>query len=134
MAKSKPTTAPLPVVPDALQDQDQTRLRAFLSKVRPLSGSTGHEDLYWEGRSLIEGLALNCELGLDDDQWSLEQCGAVLKFLTVIEPVKGECYCGGFDREAQGISITCGHHIILESIGWSLQRLAEPANKRKGAA
>ena len=46
-----------------------TRIRALLARTRPLSGNEVPEVYYWEGRSLIEGLALAFDLGDDHYHW-----------------------------------------------------------------
>src|SRR5260221_10503054 len=99
-------------IPDPIVDRPGTRIRAFLARTRPLSGNET-PNVYWEGRSLVESLALSYEImTVDDYEWTLPQCATVLEFLQVIEPAKGHCFCGGFDSEAGGISTTCGHHLI----------------------
>jgi hypothetical protein len=134
---AKPKISAVPALDHPL-DAPHTRLRAFLAKTRPLTGNEV-PNVYWEGRSLIESLALSYEtreyeaIG-PDPEWTLEKCATVLAFLQVIEPVKGHCFCGGFDREEHGISITCGHHIILGNLEEQLLHLAARDRKRKRAA
>jgi hypothetical protein len=116
---------------DAPSDRPCTRIRAFLARTRPLSGNET-PNVYWEGRSLIESLALTYEImTVDDYEWTLPQCALVLAFLQAIEPVKGHCFCGGFDREA--VSTTCGHHLVLQQIEDQLRRIGPQVKQRKRA-
>jgi hypothetical protein len=111
------------------EEREATRIRAFLAKVRPLSGNEV-ADSYWEGRSLIEGLALAFELADEDYHWDAINCAAVLAFLHSIEPVKGSCFCHDDSR----VSLTCGFHAVLEFMADELRRQGAPAKKRKRAA
>jgi hypothetical protein len=125
----KPATA---VTAESPKDRPSTRIRAFLSVVMPLRGCCfGDDEVFLEGRSLIEGLAVAYEVEADH-QWDLLQIAAVVRFLNCIEPVKGVCYCG--DTLLHGVSLACGHQAILDTIEDELRRLAEPVRKPKRAA
>jgi hypothetical protein len=64
-------------------------------------------------------------------EWDLRECAAVVKFLNSIEPRKGICYCGS--KLHKGVSLSCGHQVILETIEAELLRTAAavPAKKRR---
>jgi len=110
---------------DAIEDRPSTRLRAFLARTRPITGCEC-PNVYWEGRSLIESLALSYEImTVDDYEWTLPQCALVLSFLQAIEPAEGHCFCGGFDSAPYAISTTCGHHLILQQLQDQMDRLSD---------
>ena len=118
---------------DAPTDRPSTRIRAFLARVRPMVGNEC-PDVYWEGRSLIESLALSYDTKETDDyEWTLPQCALVLAFLQAIQPAKGHCFCGGFDTEAEGISTTCGHHLILMHLQEQMDRLSDASEAKEVA-
>jgi hypothetical protein len=113
------------------EERESTRIRAFLAKVKPLSGTTcGEYDEYWEGRSLIEGLALAFETGDDTYRWHALDCAAVVNFLHWIEPVNGSCFCNDDSR----VNATCGFHAVLEFMADEMRRLAQKPKGRKRAA
>jgi hypothetical protein len=87
--------------------------------------------VYWEGRSLIECLALAFELADDDYHWDAINCATVLKFIGVIEPITGHCFCN--DRSTSEVNATCGLHVILDFMAAPLQRVV-PRPSRKGRA
>jgi len=72
--------------------------------------------VYWEGRSLIESLALAYETQADYD-WTLSQCATVLGFLSSIEPTAGNCIC----NDPSEVNATCGLHILYEYIAERLR-------------
>ncbi len=86
------------------------RLRALLARTRPLVGSNVAAD-YWQGRPLIEHLALALETGTECE-WSLSDCARVLRFLAFIQPTEGSCICD--DRS--DVNATCGLHVIYGEI------------------
>lgn len=106
-----------------------TRIRALLARTRPLSGNEVR-DVYWEGRSLVEGLALAFDLGDDIDSWDVIKCATVLEFLSTIEPVAGTCFC----NDPSEVNATCGFHVILDYMANELRHAAPRAKGRKRAA
>jgi hypothetical protein len=87
-----------------------TRIRALLARTRPLSGCDyGGDATFWNGRGLIEELALAHETQTEL-HWSAKQCADVLMFLHSIEPTDGNCFCND-DSE---INATCGFHEVRE--------------------
>jgi hypothetical protein len=110
-------------------DEKATNIRALLARTRPYAGSEV-PDVYWEGRSLIEGLALD----LDDDHyhWDAVNCATVLEFLRTIEPTAGNCFCD--DRSQSEANATCGFHVILRFMANELRRVAAKPRVRKRAA
>jgi hypothetical protein len=104
-----------------------TRIRALLARTRPLTGNEV-PDVYWEGRSLIEGLALAFDLAGDhyawDHHWDAINCATVLGFLSVIEPTAGNCFC----NDQSDVNATCGFHVILDFMADELHRAAEVAH------
>jgi hypothetical protein len=115
------------------QDREEsTYIRALLAKTRPLSGSE-IPDVYWEGRSLIECLALAFELADDDYHWDAINCATVLKFIGVIEPITGHCFCN--DRSNSEVNATCGFHVILDFMAAELRRVVpQPRSRKRGEA
>jgi hypothetical protein len=112
-------------ITDPIEERPATRVRAFLARTRPIVGCET-PNVYWEGRSLVESLALSYDTKETDDYlWTLPQCAVVLSFLQAIQPSKGHCFCGGFDSEEGGISTTCGHHIILMHLTDQMDRLSD---------
>lgn len=118
------------------EEYESTRIRAFLAKVKPLEGCTiGESDEYWEGRSLIERLALAREVNVNAKgyHWDAIECATVLHFLHSIQPVKGTCFCHDDSR----VNATCGFHAILEFARDEVRRMAPPkpkARKRTSSA
>ena len=86
-------------------ERPSARLRALLARSRPLEASEV-PDVYWEGRSLIENLALayECETPY---AWSVADCATVLCFLAVIQPTAGNCICD----DPSEVNATCGLHM-----------------------
>jgi hypothetical protein len=104
-------------------ERSGTRIRAFLSKVKPLSGCTfGEQDEFWEGRALIEQLAVSYDVQSDEYRWDALQCATVIDFLSMLEPVKGTCFCRD-QIEELGVSTTCGFHIILQFAAEEMRRI-----------
>jgi hypothetical protein len=91
------------------------RLRALLARTRPLEGNEV-PNVYWQGRSLIEELALAYETETDYD-WSLPQCATVLGFLGSIQPTGGHCIC----NDQSEVNATCGLHVLYEFIAARLR-------------
>jgi hypothetical protein len=89
-------------------EHPSARIQALLARTRPLSGNEVRE-VYWEGRSLVESLALAYQTGTDCT-WTLEQCATVLEFLATIEPTSGQCFC----NDPSEVNATCGFHTLLE--------------------
>jgi hypothetical protein len=104
---------------DSIGERPGTRIRALLARTRPLTGNEV-PDVYWEGRSLIEGLALAIDLGDDDYHWDAINCATVLQFLSAIEPTAGNCFC----NDPSDINATCGFHVILNFMADEMRRLA----------
>lgn len=101
---------PKPLTDAWPEERESTRIRAFLAKVMPLNGGTfGESNEYWEGRSLIEGLALAFDLADEDYHWDTINCATVLGFLSGIQPVKGSCFC----HDNSDVNLTCGFHAVL---------------------
>jgi hypothetical protein len=105
---------------------ESNRIRAFLSKVRPLSG-VAETDKYWEGRSLIEQLALAFDVQDEAYHWDPMQCAAVLDFMHWIQPAKGTCFC----NDDSVVNATCGLHVILAFAADEVRGLAPKAKERK---
>ena len=98
-----------------------SRIRALLARTRPLSGCDyGGDKTFWNGRGLIEELALAHDTE-SDLHWSAAQCADVLMFLHSVEPTDGHCFCND-DSE---ISATCGFHEILEFMEVELRGQAD---------
>jgi hypothetical protein len=128
-------------------NDDVSYIRGFLAQVKPLEACEV-DDEYFEGRSLIERLALALEANTDQDlplgegriaaaaknyQWDATQCATVLGFLTLIQPVKGVCFCN--DPSYSIHNATCGFHSILYFARDQVRRIATPQPKaRKRAA
>lgn len=106
-----------------------TRIRALLARTRPLSGNEV-PDVYWEGRSLVEGLALAFDLGDDRYRWNAINCATVLGFLSAIEPTAGNCFC----NDPSDVNATCGFHVILDFMADEVRRAAPKQKARKRAA
>ena len=103
------------------EDRAGTRIRAFLARTRPLKGTTwGDRDAFWEGRALIEQLALALDMRNPDYHWSPAECAAVLTLLHAIEPHRGACYCD--ENPDERISITRGYHAVLEFMAEEMAR------------
>jgi hypothetical protein len=110
-------------------DQTSTRIRAFLSQVVPIPGcGFGEDEVFQEGRALIEGLAVAYDTQADLE-WDLLQIAAVVKFLNCISPVKGGCYCRD-DKLVKGVCVSIGHQAILEAVEDELREQAVRAKKR----
>lgn len=122
ISKIRPESVAIPV-----DDGDSTYIRGFLAKVKPLEGCTVRDE-YWEGRSLIERLALALEVN-EDCHWDATQCATVLDFLGLTQPVNGICFCN--DGSYSSTNATCGFHVILNFMRDEVRRLA-PAPKAKG--
>src|SRR6185437_16411308 len=103
MAKSKSTVKHIALSDDSIEERPGMRIRALLSRTRPLSGNEV-PDVYWEGRSLIEGFALSSDLGDDHYHWDAIKCATVLEFLSAIEPTAGNCFC----NDDSNVNATCG--------------------------
>jgi hypothetical protein len=86
-------------------EREGTRIRAFLSKVRPLSGVEVN-DVYWEARALIEQLALAFDLRDEAYRWDPMQCATVIDFMHWIQPAAGSCFC----NDDSDVNATCGLH------------------------
>jgi len=123
-----PPTRPINGADECREERDSTRIRALLARTRPLSGNEVPE-VYWTGRTLIESLALAFDLGAENQQhWNPVQCATVLRFLAVIEPAEGDCFCHDESR----VNATCGLHVILDFVAGQLE--APKAKGRKRAA
>jgi hypothetical protein len=96
-------------------EKPSARLRAVLARTRPLEGSEIRE-VYWEGRSLIEELALAYEAESDYD-WTLSQCATALDFLGSIQPTEGNCIC----NDQSDVNATCGLFTLYEYIAERLR-------------
>jgi len=103
-------------------NEKATNIRALLARTRPFAGSEV-PDVYWEGRSLIEELALALDLEDDDYHWDPINCATVLEFITSIEPTAGHCFCN--DRSEAKANSTCGFHAVLQFMRDELRRNAE---------
>ena len=104
-------------MPDTSSDATY-QIRAFLARTRPLSGCDfGGDETFWNGRGLIEELALAHETD-SNLHWSSEQCADAIRFVHSVEPTKGDCFC----RDDQEISATCGFHVVLEFIEKQLRK------------
>jgi hypothetical protein len=106
------------------EERDSNRIRAFLSRVKPLSGCEVGGD-YWEGRGLIEQLALAYDTGDEDYHWNAMQIALVLDFMHFIQPVDGTCFCNDDSR----INATCGFHAVLTFLADQV-RLLVPSRTR----
>jgi hypothetical protein len=106
-----------------------TRIRALLAITRPLSGNEVR-DVYWEGRSLLEQLAVAFDAEDDRYHWDAIHCATVADFLTTIEPTDGNCFC----NDPSDVNATCGFHVILDFMADELRRTAPKAKARKRAA
>ncbi len=113
---------------DSIGERPGTRIRALLARTRPLSGNEVG-DVYWEGRALIESLALSYDVE-SDLTWGPSECATVLEFLSCIEPTKGHCFC----NDQSDVNATCGFHVILDFMADEMRRLAPMAKGRKRAA
>jgi hypothetical protein len=125
--KAKRAVAPAPS-DDSIGERPGTRIRALLARTRPLTGNEV-PDVYWEGRSLVESLALSYDVE-SDYSWGPSQCATVLEFLSAIEPTAGNCFC----NDPLDVNATCGFHVILHFIADELRRLAPKAKGDKRAA
>jgi hypothetical protein len=115
-------------------EREGTRIRAFLSKIRPLTGCTfGDRDEYWEARALVEQLALSYDVQTDDYHWDAMQCATVVDFLSWVEPVKGTCFCND-EIEELGINTTCGFHAILQFAADEMRRIGRSKSRRREEA
>ncbi len=117
---------PLNDVDESVGERPGTRIRALLAITRPLSGNET-PDVYWEGRSLVESLALSFDVG-SDYGWSPLQCATVLEFLGVIEPTAGNCFCD----DPSEVNATCGLHVILNFMADELRRLPQSSEAPHG--
>jgi hypothetical protein len=91
-------------------ERPAARIRALLARTRPLSGCDV-ADVYWEGRSLVDSLALAYEAETDYT-WSSSRCATVLEFLAHIEPTEANCIC----NDLSDVNATCGLQIVYEFI------------------
>jgi hypothetical protein len=115
-------------------EREGTRIRAFLAKVKPLNGCDfGEQDEYWEGRALIEQLAVAYDLETEDYRWDALECSTVVRFLSWIEPVKGTCFCHD-QIEKLGVSTTCGFHAILEFASDEMRRIGSARRAKREVA
>lgn len=114
---------------DSIGERPGTRIRALLARTRPLTGNEV-PDVYWEGRSLVEGVALAFDLGDDQHHWDAINCATVLEFLSTIEPTEGNCFC----HDQSDVNATCGFHVLLDFMADELRRVAPKAKIRKSAA
>jgi hypothetical protein len=110
-------------------ESEGNRIRAFLATVKFLDGCEVVED-YWEGRSLIERLALVRDLNAKNYHWDAIECATVLDFLHWIQPVKGSCFCND-DSE---LNATCGFHAVLEFLSDEVRRMGKPAKPKRARA
>ncbi len=83
--------------------------------------------MYWEGRSLIDGLAQAIDLDDDGYRWDAINCATVLEFMGAVEPTAGNCFCN--DRSA--VNATCGFRAILNFLADEVRRLAPTMKARK---
>jgi hypothetical protein len=111
-------------VPD--NEDDVGYIRGFLAQVKPLEGNAV-QDEYFEGRSLVERLALALEANTEGYHWDATQCATVLGFLTLVQPVKGACFCN--DSSYSIHNATCGFHLILYFARDQVRRMATPQPK-----
>ena len=119
---AKPLTNAFP------EERESTRIRAFLARVIPLKGCEVGEP-YWEGRSLIQGLAVAFEAAYRGYHWDAGQCATVVDFLTWVQPIK--CYC---KDDNSPVSAICGLHAILGFVADELRRSAPPKVKARRRA
>lgn len=111
---------------DCPEEREGTRIRAFLARTRPLTGSEVPV-VYWEGRALIEELALDRDLKAYDSHWDANDISTVLEFLCAIEPTAGNCFC----NDESAVNATCGFHAILQHMADDLYRVPQKAKDRK---
>jgi hypothetical protein len=101
-------------------ERTSVRIRTFLARTRPLAGNDV-PDYYWDGRQLIEQLALAYEVGTWEElAWTVDECSNVLRYITLVEPVKGTCFC----NDPSEVNATCGFHEILFHVIDSIQGVA----------
>jgi hypothetical protein len=112
-------------------DEKAIYIRALLARTRPCADSEV-PDVYWEGRSLIEALALAFDLDDDHYRWDGINCATVLEFIIAIEPTVGHCFCN--DQSQSEVNATCGFHVILHFMADELRRVAPKMKGRKRAA
>ena len=100
------------VEPEHPDERTSARLRAFLARTRPLVGNHVPE-WYWDGRQLIERLALHYEVGTQDEcHWGADECAEVLRYITLVQPVDGACFC----NDQSALNATCGFHALLDFV------------------
>jgi hypothetical protein len=118
------------VEPECPKERTSTRLRAFLARTRPTLGADV-PDWYWDGRQLIEQLALHFELGTQDESnWGAGECIEVLRYITLVQPVEGACFC----NDASAVNATCGFHALLFFVIDVIAALPKPSIKGRKRA
>jgi hypothetical protein len=133
ISKIRPESAAIAAPSEVPDHADVNYIRGFLSQVKPLEGNEV-QDEYFEGRSLIERLALALEVNTKGYHWDATQCATVLGFLTLIQPVKGACFCD--DRSYSIHNATCGFHVILYFARDQMRRMAtwEPKVRKRASS
>jgi hypothetical protein len=104
----------------APQDRTDARIRAFISSMRPMRGSSGaRSDAYQRGRELIENLAVSAE---DDGSPALRftrsDCADVAAFLMFSEPVAPRDWWSDDNDEPSPV---VGYHFVLGALEDSLR-------------
>jgi hypothetical protein len=110
------------------EERESARIRAFLARVRPLIGNEVRE-CYWDGRALIEALALAFETEDESYHWSVADCATVADFISAVQPVKGTCFCNDDSR----VNATCGFHEVLYFMQSELLRAAKAKGRKRAA-
>lgn len=116
-AESVEVAMPKQLTDESPKERPGTRIRALLARTRPLSGNEV-PDVYWQGRALVESLALSYDVE-SDCSWEAAQCATVLEFLGAIEPTEGNCFC----NDPSDVNATCGFHVILDFMAGELRKL-----------
>lgn len=113
---------------DPIGERSATRIRAFLSRTRPMVANEVPA-MYWEGRAQLESLALSFDVG-SDCRWEASQCATVLDFMSCIEPIPGTCFC----NDDAAVNATCGFHVILDFMAEQLRSSGQKPRRRKEVA
>src|SRR5579871_720647 len=110
-----------------LGERTSSRIRALLARTRPLSGNEVPDE-YWDGRQLVESLALAFYTRDEAYHWSPVQCGLALTWLSLSEPIKGSCFC----NDPSDVNATCGLQALLEFIADEMGRFEVTGSSPEG--
>src|SRR5579862_8413999 len=118
------------VEPESPNERTSARLRTFLARTRPMVGNEV-PDWYWDGRQLIEQLALHYEVGTQEEcHWGASECAEVLRYITLVQPVDGTCFC----NDSSALNATCGFHSLLFFVIDAIGELPKPPVKGRKRA